>query len=81
MEQKKEVERVSIDVPRVTGTQAEESSDLVERMTQKYALSEDDTNALFNAVVAIYIRGRMVYGDRQPSVCSFSTSDAKDEVN
>ncbi len=78
---KKEVERVTIEVPRVTGDQAGDCSELVERLVDKYDMSTADTDALFNAMVAIYIRGRMVYGDRQPSVCSLGAACHKDEAN
>jgi len=81
MENKKDAERVTIDVPHVSGSRAEESSELVERLVDQYGLSAQDTNSLFNAMVAIYIRGRMVFGDRQPSVCGFAAACHKDESN
>ena len=81
MKTENDVERVSIDVPRVTGSQAEESSELLEKLVAKYRLSDADSETLFNAVVALSIRGRMVYGDRQPGVCGVAAALGEDEVN
>ena len=81
MKTENDIERVSIDVPKVTGSQAEESSDVLEQLVAKYQLSDEDSGALFNAIVALYIRGRMVYGDRQPSVCGVAAAYSEDEVN
>ena len=81
MERKKEVARVTIEVPRVSGDRAEESTELVERLVKQYGLSTRDTDALFNAMVAIYIRGRMVYGDREPGGCELGAVGRKDEAN
>jgi hypothetical protein len=63
---------VTIPVPSVSGEEAAAATDLVERLVDKYHLSADDTDALFGGMVAIFVRSRMVYGDRQPTVCSLA---------
>jgi hypothetical protein len=66
-------DRIDIKVPEVSGEEAADATDLVEHLVEKYKISTVDADALFNAMVSIYIRGRMVYGDRQPTVCSLAT--------
>jgi hypothetical protein len=65
-------ELTTIRVHQVSGQEAAEATDLVEHLIEKYTLTPLDTDALFNAMVAIFIRARMIYGDRQPSSCSLS---------
>lgn len=64
--------RVSIEVPEVSSDEVDEATDLVESIAAKYTMAERDINALFNAMVAIYVRNRLVYGDREPKVCGAS---------
>lgn len=79
-EKKNEIDEfVSITVPAVGGTEATEATDLVESLAEKYGISTRDTDALFNAMVAVYIRGRMVYGDRSPAMCSFGACVTGDD--
>lgn len=63
-------EEISISVPKVSGQEVAEATDLVEHLVDKYGIPTVDADALFNAMVAIYIRQRDVYGDRQPSMCA-----------
>jgi hypothetical protein len=74
MTEREPSDRVDITVPEVSGKEAADATDLVEHLVEKYKISTVDADALFNAMVSIFIRGRMVYGDRQPAVCSLATS-------
>lgn len=65
-------EIVTITVPKVSGEEALAATDLVEEILRRNALSVADGDALFAAMVAIYIRTRMVYGDKKPEICSLS---------
>ena len=80
MTKENDIERVSIDVPKINGSQAEESSDVLDALVAKYKLTDEDSESLFNAIVALYIRGRMVYGDRQPTTCGVADYN-EDEAN
>ena len=73
MAEKSASDRIDISVPEVSGKEAAAATDLVEHLVEKYKISTVDADALFNAMVSIFIRGRMVYGDRQPTVCSLAT--------
>ena len=68
----KKSERVSIEVPAVSGEEVGNAIDLVEDLLRKYGIDAVDADALFNGMVAIYLRQRAVYGDRQPTQCSFA---------
>jgi hypothetical protein len=84
MSEQKPDEIVTITVPSVSGTDAATATDLVEDLVQRYEITAVDADALFNACVSIYVRGRMVYGDRPPSVCSLATfcsSEPPDDRN
>lgn len=81
MEHKKEVTRITIEVPRVSGDRAEQASEMVERLVEQYSLGTRDTNDLFNAMVAIYIRGRMVHGLHEPGGGELGAARRRDEVN
>ncbi len=72
------VETVSIHVPAVSGQEAASATDLVERLVEKYHLSADDADALFAAVATIFVRNRMVYGDRPPTGCAFAECREKE---
>jgi hypothetical protein len=74
-------EKISIDVPAVTGEEAAEAIDLVEHLVEKYGITPVDADAIFNGMVAIYIRQRAVHGDRQPSYCPFGTSCEPEDKN
>ncbi len=63
---------ITITVPKITGEEADKATDLVEQLVDQYTLSPADTDALFQAMVTVFIRDRMIYGDRKPSVCSFA---------
>ena len=65
-------EQTVITVPSVSGEEAARAIDLVEELKAKHGLSTADLDQLFGAVVAIYIRERLVHGDRQPSYCGFA---------
>ena len=67
-----EQETVTITVPQVDGTAAAEATDLLEHLVERYKISGVDADALFNACVAIYLRGRAALGDRPPSSCSLA---------
>jgi hypothetical protein len=67
-----EEKKVSINVPEVTSDEVEEATELVETIADKYKMAEKDINAMFNAMVAIYVRNRTVYGDRKPTICGSS---------
>lgn len=67
-----EEKKVSIEVPEVSSDEVNEATDLVEKIAAKYEMDEQDVNAMFNAMIAIYLRNRVVYGDRQPKVCGAS---------
>jgi len=68
---------ITITVPAVDGAAVGDAMDLVEQVVERYEINPVDADALFNAMVAIYIRQRAVYGDRPPSVCSFATCMAE----
>jgi hypothetical protein len=74
-------ELVSIKVPEVSGEEVLAASDLVEQLVEKYKISAVDTDALFNAMVSIFVRDRIVYGDRKPNVCSLSCNLDSDPKN
>ncbi len=61
---------ITITVPNITGEEADKATDRVEQLVDQYTLSPADTDALFQAMVTVFIRGRMIYGDRKPSICS-----------
>jgi len=63
-------ETIMICVPGVGGDEVGQAIDLVEHLVEKYHISQVDADALFNSMVAIYVRQRAVYGDRQPATCS-----------
>jgi len=65
-------ETVSIDVPEVSGPEVGAAVDMVEHLVEKYGISAVDADALFNGMVAIYIRQRVVFGDRAPATCSLA---------
>lgn len=65
-------ETVSIDVPAVDGAQVGEAVDMVEQLVEKYGITPVDADALFNGMVAIYIRQRVVFRDRAPATCSLA---------
>ena len=67
---KKEI--VSINVPDVGGAEVGAAIDMVEQLVEKYGISPVDADALFNGMVAIYIRQRVVFRDRAPAVCSLA---------
>jgi hypothetical protein len=75
--------RTTIAVPEVSGEEAAQATDLVQSLVDRYGISTTDVDGLFNAMVAVYIRARMVHGDRQPTFCSLITcapsdSDSRD---
>jgi hypothetical protein len=41
----------------------------VEHLIEKYGISTVDADALFNGMVAIYVRMRMLHSDRPPAQC------------
>lgn len=63
---------ISIDVPEVSGEEVGEAIDMVEQLVDKYGINPVDADALFNGMVAIYIRQRTVFRDREPSTCSLA---------
>lgn len=63
-------EQVMLEMPKVSGEEAAEATDLVEHLLEKYKVNSVDADALFNAMVAVYIRNRIVYGDRKPDFCA-----------
>jgi hypothetical protein len=63
-------ETVTIAVPKVSGEEAAAATDLVEHLVEKYSLSTVDADTLFNAMVTIFVRGKIACGDQQPSRCS-----------
>ena len=67
-----EEKKVSIMVPEVTSDEVDEATDLVEGIAARYKIPERDINALFNAMVTIFVRNRQVYGDRKPKICQSS---------
>lgn len=69
---------VTITVPSVSGTAAAAATDLIEELVARYTIAATDADALFEACVSVYVRGRMVQGDRPPSVCSLATSCSGD---
>ena len=74
-----EEKKVSIEVPEVSSDEVNEATDLVESIAAKYEMDEKDVNVMFNAMIAIYLRNRIVYGDRGPKVCGASGAvDEKD---
>ena len=81
MKNEEVVDKTTITVPKVSGDQAEQSTELVEQMIKKYKMNQADAGALFQGMVAIYIRGRMVYGDRQPTFCSFGAACSGEDAN
>ena len=68
----KEDAPITITVPRVTGEQVDQATDMVEQLIEKYSLSQADADALFESMVMVFIRTRMIYGDRKPSICSMA---------
>ncbi len=74
-------ELVSIKVPEVSGEEVLAASELVEHLVEKYRISATDTDALFNAMISIFVRNRIVYGDRKPSLCSLSCNLDPDPNN
>ena len=74
-------ELVSIKVPEVSGDEVLAASELVEHLVEKYRISTLDVDALFNAMVSIFVRNRIVYGDRKPNVCSLSCNLDPDPNN
>jgi len=74
-------ETTTITVPEVGGTAAAEATDLLEHLVERYKISRVDADALFNACVAVYVRGRMVMGDRPPSRCSLADGCGSDPNN
>ncbi len=69
--------KIPLQVPEVTGEEAENYSDLVESLAEKYSINDTDLDAMFNAFVALYIRNRMIYGDDGPTVCGAAGSPSK----
>jgi len=67
-----EDKRISIEVPEVSSDEVNDATDLVESIAARYEIDEQDVNAMFNAMIAIYLRNRVVYGDREPKVCEAS---------
>lgn len=75
-------QQVTITVPEVSGAEVDEATDLVMQVVQKYGISDTDADALFNGMIAMFVRQRMVYGDRRPSVCSsWACKAAGEETN
>ena len=74
-------ETVTITVPQVDGTAAAEATDLLEHLVERYKISGEDADALFNACVAIYVRGRVVTGDRGPTPHCSAAGDGSDKGN
>lgn len=70
---------VTITVPAVDGEEAARATDLMERLVERYQISRADADALFNACVAIYLRGRIALGDRASARCALA--DAADDPN
>jgi hypothetical protein len=63
---------VTITAPRVSGQEAEEATDLVLAISDKYNIPHAEVDGLFNAICAIFVRGRMIYADRSPTSCTFA---------
>lgn len=74
-------EMVSIKVPEVSGEEVLAASELVEHLVEKYKISTLDVDALFNAMVSIFVRNRVIYGDRKPNICSLSCNLDPDPNN
>lgn len=74
-------ELVTIKVPEVSGEEVLAASELVEHLLEKYQISAVDTDALFNAMISIFVRNRVVYGDRKPNICSLSCNLDPDPNN
>lgn len=66
--------KTTLEVPEVSGEEVTEATELVEGLTEKYKMSAKDTDIMFNAMVAIYIRNRIIYGDEGPKTCSSACS-------
>ena len=65
-------ESVSITVPQVSGEQVDQATDRVEEIIDKYSMSQADADTLFESMVKVFIRTRMIYGDREPQICSMA---------
>ncbi len=74
-------ETLSINVPEVDGQAAAEATDLMADLLERYKISQKDADALFNACAAIYVRGRMVTGDRAPTPHCSAAGDGSDMGN
>jgi predicted nucleic acid-binding protein len=74
-------ETISITVPEVDGQAAAEATDLMADLVERYKISGVDADALFNACVAIYVRGRVVTGDRAPTPHCSTAGDGSDMGN
>ena len=69
---------VQISVPEVSGEDAASAIDLVDDLIKRYSINRVDADALFNGMVAIYIRQRLAQGDRPPARCSFAECGGDD---
>lgn len=49
-----------IEVPSVTHEETQDAADLVSIITEKYDISEEDVDILYNAFVTTFIRGRLL---------------------
>ena len=44
----------------ISHQEAQNASDLVEILREKYTIEEEDLDILYNALVTVYVRGRIV---------------------
>lgn len=59
-------DKIEITVPAVTGEDVASAVDMVDDLVKKYGISQVDADALFGAMVTMYVRERAIRGDSPP---------------
>ncbi len=65
--------QIQITVPSISGVEAAEAVDRVEEICARYGVRPADADALFSAMVTVYLRQVQTHGDRPPSACTLGT--------